>query len=144
MGLDNGIILRTRKRISEDNELLKVKGIEQIHDISDDDGFFNYDICYWRRCWNIRSLLLDNCQKEEDPGYYPMTIQNLINFRTAIFNTICAGAEAWDYGDYTGSVWSFDDMITSLAYDLVRLTALIKYLKEEGAGLAEAYMYDSY
>ena len=140
MGLDNGIILRVRNKLNEDCPLLSVEGIEENKWRT--DGFHYYDICYWRKCWNIRDVLFSCCQDtegKEDNCNYELTISELEDIRYQLYNIICKGPDHW--GD---SIWDFEEAMNFLPWDIVRISALINFLKDEGAGRAEVYFYDSY
>lgn len=146
MGLDNGITLRVKGEINPDAEILTIPGIEK--DSWNDNlelGFTYYDICYWRKCWNIRDILFVNCHDakgKEDCGEYSFTVDELKEVRDGIYHTICEGSKAWD--EENRSIWDFEEAMNFLPWDIVRISALIDYLQHEGAGRSEAFFYDSY
>lgn len=152
MGLDNGIMLRVRGELEDDCSLLQLPGIEKTDWWSEEapeneKGYSHYDICYWRKCWNIRNDLFAACETEEnDSSYYPMSVSNLITFRDELYSILCAGPNAWENpeGWSRGSIWTFEEAMNFLPWDIVRISTLIDYLQNEGAGRAEAYFYDSY
>lgn len=144
MGLDNGIILRVKGKIDGDCPLLSIKGIEENDWYTEENakGFHIYDICYWRKCWNIRDILFSSCQDAQDKeegNDYELTIPELEDIRDQLYDMICKGPDRWD-----DSIWDFEDAMNFLPWDIVRISALINYLKNEGAGRAEVYFYDSY
>ena len=144
MGLDNGIQLRVKGKINPESPLLKVPGVQgwDFCPMEEGNGYYNYDICYWRKCWNIRDMLFSCCSDSigrEDNQSYELSVPELRDIRDRIYNIICAGPLDWE-----DSIWTFDEMIPHLAWDLVRITALIDYVEHEGAGNAEVSFYDSY
>lgn len=146
MGLDNGIKLRVKGEINPDAEILTIPGIEKDSwNDNSEPGFTYYDICYWRKCWNIRDILFDAKGKEncgEYCGEYNFTVDELKEVRDGIYRTICEGSKAWD--EENRSIWDFEEAMNFLPWDIVRISALIDYLQHEGSGRSEAFFYDSY
>lgn len=58
MGLDNGIYIEKL----EENE----KEFFDIENLGD-------DICYWRKCWNVRALFMKHFKEDQDSCYYKLT-----------------------------------------------------------------------
>ena len=146
MGLDNGITLRVKGEINPDAEILTIPGIEKA-DLNDntEQGFTYYEICYWRKCWNIRDILFANChdaEGKEDCGEYSFTVDELKEVRDSLYHTICKGPEAWN--EENRSIWTFEEAMNFLPWDIVRISALIDYLQHDGAGRSEVFFYDSY
>lgn len=141
MGLENGIVLQVRGKIDPDAAILKVPGIEKVDWYDNPEpGFTYYDICYWRKYWNIREILFDNCHDKESNGKYPLTIKQLESIRDDIYYLICDGEDRWDD---SRTAWSFEDSVGRLGWDIVRISELIRYLKAD-VGYCEAFFYDSY
>lgn len=141
MGLENGIVLQVRGKIDPDAAILKVPGIEKVDWYDNPEpGFTYYDICYWRKYWNIREILFDNCHTKESNHAYPLTIKQLESIRDDIYCLICDGEAGWDT---SRTMWSFEDSVGRLGWDIVRISELIRYLKTD-TGYCEAFFYDSY
>lgn len=144
MGLENGIVLQVRGKIDPDAAILKVPGIEKVDWYDKPEPCFTYyDICYWRKYWNIRDILFDNFKAKEtgEPnGKYPLTNKELESIRDDIYHLICDGENRWDD---SRTMWSFEDSVGRLGWDIVRLSELIRYL-EAHTGYCEAFFYDSY
>lgn len=145
MGLDNGIVLRVKGKIDPEERILSIPGIEKDDWYEENHpGFSQYDICYWRKCWNIRDILFVNCNDakgKDDYGTYSLTIDELEAIRHSLYLTICEGPDAWNDGDQ--SIWDFKEAMNFLPWDLVRISALIDYMEKNG-GRCEAFFYDSY
>jgi len=145
MGLDNGIVLRVKGKIDPEDRILSIPGIEKDDWYEENHpGFSQYDICYWRKCWNIRDILFVNCDDakgKDDCGTYSLTIDELEAIRHSLYLTICEGPDAWNDGDQ--SIWDFEEIMNQLPWDLVRISALIDYMEKNG-GRCEAFFYDSY
>ena len=138
MGLDNGLIIRTKKIIPEDSvpDYVELSG-----SYSTLDGTtWAYEVCYWRKCWNVRNMIMEILDAPE-PGnaYYDVTPKQLVQIRDGIYHFL-TGEDRWDgSGD---SIWDFKDRIPNLAQNIVDITWALGYLKEH----PYAYMqfYDSY
>lgn len=132
MGLDNGIIARSKEPIKA------LKDFEDKTGWDDYDGH-EYDICYWRKCWNIRYTILRgiinyNCREEKYE--HPLTIDHIdaIIYMLGHFNE-----DNWQ--EAGGSIWSFDDMRPCLKRDIKVLKKLRKVMKKHEI---EVWFYDSY
>ena len=142
MGLDNGITLRVKGEINPDAEILTIPGIEKDSwNDNSEPGFTYYDICYWRKCWNIRDILFD-AKGKENCGEYNFTVDELKEVRDGIYHAICKGPKVWN--EENRSIWDFEEAMNFLPWDIVRISALIDYFQHEGAGRSEAFFYDSY
>ena len=112
MGLDNGIIVRNKNGIEE-------------------------EICYWRKCWNIRKLIFDCIDSNEMLFEYSLSLGNLIDIYYAL-KTL--NKENWS--ENGGSIWEWEEIRKGLKRDIKTLNKLIKRMKKE-PGL-EVIFYDSY
>lgn len=132
MGLDNGIILKTKNKIENIPEYIKISEINY----DNDKNFYSYDICYWRKCWNIRNKIFIIAKNSVDGGIGELTISDIETIKNILFEFLCNG-ENWD-----GSIWEFGEMIPQLAQDIVNLSWLTNYLKNNSKSYS--YFYDSY
>jgi hypothetical protein len=140
MGLDNGIHLKTKNKIDLNDweitpDYVKIE-FDEFSTKEYNDGYY-YDICYWRKCWNIRHIILNIVGKENDGGIYeidkPSQIQNIINEIIILLENM----EEWEQ-----SIWTAKEMIPHLAQDIVNLSWLKKYKVEHPE--AKIIFYDSY
>ena len=134
MGLDNGLTLRTRKQIDPN---LVPSYVEITAEPTNDALVFEYEVCYWRKCWNIRDMIF-NCLGDvgKDNSSCEVSISALESIRDGIYEFLCNG------DDWEDSIWDFDEMIDHLSLDIVNLSWVINYLKEDPH--AYVYFYDSY
>ena len=138
MGLDNGLIIKTKKKIDEDSmpDYVELSGYSS----TPDGKSWEYEICYWRKCWNVRKMIMEILDVPE-PGcsVYDVTPKQLVQIRDGIYHFLTDG-EQWD--ESGESIWDFKDMIPTLAQNIVDITWALDYLKEH----PYAYMrfYDSY
>lgn len=164
MGLDNGILLRTRKRF----EVLEKVGIKYkventlvFYDPETEnevetptDLIYEYEVAYWRKCWNIREIVADATGKKfEDSGDTYLNraeIDEIIKGLNAknspeIWNRDCQyGDTIWDAEEM--HITRRDDRNSNIYYDMRKLAALALVLKEleEDENSYICWFYDSY
>ena len=131
MGLDNGICIRNVKPrqlrfwpfVFDDSELS-----------SDEDA----QICYWRKCWNIRREILEIAGGEDETYEYALSAKDLLAVRSAIKRYLKSPDE-WDESD---SIWTFEEMKLVLRRQAAALWWLALYKRLHPK--KEIYFYDSY
>lgn len=164
MGLDNGIVLRTRKRF----EVLEKVGIEyKVENVfvtydpeteqdveTPTDLIYEYDVTYWRKCWNIRGIVVDAVGKDfEDGGDTYLNrgeIDEIIKGLNAknspeIWNRDCWNGETiWDADEM--HITCRDDRNSYIYYDMRKLAAVALVLKEleNDKDSYRCWFYDSY
>lgn len=140
MGLDNGIILKTKKEINlnvEDGDFDAVPSCVHIEELEkSEDGFYQYDVCYWRKCWGLRNTIVEILEMDEHLYEKDVNLKNLSLISDAIYY-ILKEPDCWE-----SSVWDIDEMTSHLAQDIININWLIKYLKNNNH--AYCYFYDSY
>ncbi len=142
MGLDNGIHLIMRQKIDPKEDII-FNDFEKI-DFDEfatneyKDGYY-YDVCYWRKCWNIRDMIFDalDADKNSLSDTYtidkPSQIQEIID---GLYRFLQNGE------DWEDSIWDFEDMIPQLAQDIVNLSAVKRIMNDYTNVKVE--FYDSY
>lgn len=129
MGLDNGIILKEEHEKVKDYFLWSTE-------IQEDK---ETEICYWRKCWNIRDVILRVLHVEgENEDSYPIEVDDIKPIIKGIIKLM--SKEAWS--NYPGSIWDFDEMAETLVLNLCNLKLLQKYMQDHPD--AQVYFYDSY
>jgi len=139
MGLDNGIHLRRIGNKLDIDSLPDYLNISEVSRSEKEDNSVIYDICYWRKCWNIRSMIFGFIPKllqEDNDGYYELNIQQLIGIRNGIYDFL-KNPECWD-----NTIWELSEMILHLGQDIINISWLINHLKDNPKDYA--YFYDSY
>lgn len=72
MGLDNGICVRRNEETS------KIPELRCFAEPYDKEGKYDFEIAYWRKCWNIRNDILGILKHRQDEEYtYAVTKENL-------------------------------------------------------------------
>lgn len=127
MGLDNGIKV---KSITKEDRLKY--GISIPYNETDDD------ICYWRKCWNIRSVILKILHLGEEGGFYKFDSEDIPAIIKGLYNLI-VNKDEWNDND---CIWKYKDMVPTILRNILDLDRLIFYLKDHPD--AEISFYDSY
>ena len=132
MGLDNGIIIKnmTEQQIEHippyiQTQIIKHNNKEVV------------DIAYWRKCWGIRSLIINilhmnsNCEEQIDVEDIPPIIKGLCKFLSK---------EYWDTeGD---SIWEYEEIQQTLIQNIINLKWLYYFMQKNKNIKVE--FYDSY
>ena len=143
MGLDNGIELRSKRELNIPPELVRVRNNLEYYE--HDDYPCVYNICYWRKCWNIRHAIGIALKVEDfnDVGKEKLTINDVKNIWHVINYLNCK--KVWDETD---SIWSYKEIRGILDDDLLALEWLIQFMHDDTRAFAnqEVYVdfYDSY
>lgn len=114
MGLDNGIIVRNKNTPNEE------------------------EICYWRKCSNIRNKIFEIIGKYSDEEYeYSLSLDNVVD----IYHML-KGLNKKNWFDGGNSIWDWEDIKKSIKGNIKALNKLIKRMKKEPD--LEVIFYDSY
>lgn len=160
MGLDNGVRLFRYKGKDPPKNKLRIlnnyiNNYAEIEKEKDEDaknfekiyigklkrflsGYEGNELCYWRKCWNIRSCFISNIKENLDDYYYLITVDNLPNIIKDL-ECLLNENEWWENG---GSIWSYEEYVNTLFIDILNLKILYKYMSENPD--VYAYFYDSY
>lgn len=129
MGLDNGIIVRGKKRADMPNEMY----------FTDDPNYFDgVEICYWRKCWGLRGKFLREAYPHSNIDEYHFEMKEReINILINILEHYLICPKDWN-----DSIWEFDKIKPILEYQTQNLKLLLDWYKEHPD--AYIYFYDSY
>ena len=133
MGLDNGIVLKIIER----------EAFGPIPEWFRHDSWQpadEYDINYWRKCWNVRSAIADVIGGIYDNGETPLMYEDIIAVikRLKQFNEKNWLGDSWD----EGSIWEWDEIKGNHRGCIKRLKKLARLMKRHPE--IEVYFYDSY
>ena len=128
MGLDNGIRLMMTEAEAKKN------GCPFIG--SDIESFT--EICYWRKCYGLRDLIIKNLQLSNDRVTYTLFYKD-VNTIIDILISLVQSEDDWKYAD---SIWEYEEYFDNMYEILTRL----EWLKQNWNNLQikEVYFYDSY
>lgn len=135
MGLDNGIEVKRTECTNKFAEL------QQFNVTWDGNHEFDFEICAWRKCYNIRNMILDILKDTQEIDYeYPLTTEDIDN--------IIKGLQSFNSNNWQkngGSIWNWDDeeypYSEYIKDDIKDLQTLRKLMDKYDL---EVYFYDSY
>lgn len=139
MGLDNGIILRIKDNF---NRNLPLDELENYNTNL-------YELCYWRKCWNVRGIILNIISlhkgidvEDADEYSWNLSFEVLADIIEALKQEYQEDvwAEAYADGD---TIWEAD-ILEIYHRDLTQLEKWIELLKNEPADTFDIFFYDSY
>lgn len=140
MGLDNGIMLKRQKP----NKFLERIFLEDFKECLDerDKGLWEIEICYWRKCWNVRRYVFDYIIKV-DPNdteelQFPLTARDVWKIRKQVKYWLTHGDE------WVDSFWDFEDFKANLEHQYKYLFRLWLWMKFHPKDKTSVYFYDSY
>lgn len=157
MGLDNGINIEFRK-LEEGTSPKIFKNITKRLTSFDNDKKDVYDLLYWRKCYNIRELFRDFCNKnkinfhEGDLTY--LTLNETIRFIDCLLKH--HNKKWWngsaDHETYpalfilSNSIWEWEDIKKNYKHMYKEALKFLKYLKKSKVlgNYYTIYFYDSY
>ena len=135
MGLDNGICVRRNEYTN------KIQELKQFEDEWDKEHKYDFEIVYYRKCYNVRSMILDVVMMTHDDGYsYLLNIDDI--------DHIISGLQSFNeknWHEYGGSIWDWDDEEWPYSEKIKRDIENLKILKQlMNTYDLEVYFYDSY
>ena len=135
MGLDNSIQI---KRNTSTNSIPELKQFELSYD---NKHQFDFEICYWRKCYNIRNMVMDVVEGARDND-------NSDILTTTDIEKIIHGLQSFNSANWQengGSIWDWDDEEYPYSEKIQRDIENLKKLQTlmEKYDL-EVYFYDSY
>jgi hypothetical protein len=130
MGLDNGI------SVARNDYSNKIKALKKFEESWDKEHKYPFEICYWRKCWNVRKNILNILNSCEDDYYYTLSIEDI----KEIIKTLKSyNLKTWEWTD---SIWTWPEHKKINRKHIKNLKKLIKLMKKYP--LLEVYFYDSY
>jgi len=136
MGLDNGIVLKlSNKKVPEDFPKQEAWWIEPQEEV---ERRGELHIAYWRKCWDIRNIILGVLHAGQEGGDYPVEAEDLPAIRRGIIKLL----NPKTYEDEADSIWEYEERVESELQILLNLMWLENYLKKHPED--SAYFYDSY
>ena len=135
MGLDNGIQI---KRNTYTNSIPELKQFELTYD---NKHQFDFEVCYWRKCYNIRNMIMNVVESARDNDYSDL-------LTTTDIEKIIHGLQSFNSANWQedgGSIWDWDDEECPYSEKIQRDIENLKNLQTlmEKYDL-EVYFYDSY
>jgi len=132
MGLDNGIEIKRRA----DLPTLAFAYFDEEYRAK-----HNYDleVAYWRKCWNVRRIIIDVLDvREDNDSYTTMTIDDVDAVITALCkinkkNWLDCGSTIWDWKEFKG-----------IQRRNIRNLRRLRHMMRKKPEVFEVYFYDSW
>lgn len=131
MGLDNGIDIRRNEKSM--NVYDKIKCFEE--DWAKQYGY-NFNVCYWRKCHNIRTRIIMALGGIADNGKIVLEREQISKI-IAVLKSL--NKNNWD--EYGGSIWEWKEFKNQINRDIKNLKYLYRLM---GKCDLDVYFYDSY
>ena len=134
MGLDNGIMVKNVTHPKAIAILAKWQDPWYKNEVV-------YEICYWRKCWNVREAILDICQ-ESSPNDWErkLSIEEVYEIKGYLESL---NEKVWDSDSlYGGSIWTWEEHESQNQKHIEALTDLIEAMQYDPDMVV--YFYDSY
>lgn len=133
MGLDDGLSAKRNKAFERNYEWFKK--FEEPYTIK---YGYDVDICYWRKCYNIRNKIFDSNMPIYDGGI--SEILSIEDIDTLVEILASFTKQNWDDG--MGSIWSWEEIQPHLCEQCAALMELHDLMMSDPD--IEVYFYDSY
>mgnify|MGYP006879537661 CR=1 FL=1 len=149
MGLDNGIIVRTKEKSEFFSTMQRANSdIDEPIELDEgiDNGFnYEYEVAYWRKCYGIRSHILsiirrNHDEKTEGKFNFPLTVDDLKDIQWLIYQ--CSISKRY-FDDQANSIFEYDAMRPILERQVRSLEILIQEKLKQGDNI-KVIFYDSY
>ena len=137
MGLDNGIVVEGVPKEKIDSKYV-------IFENEPTEDFLSFHICYWRKCWNIRNLILNciNADECETDNYdFMLEKHELIEIIDVLAYFSELSEEEYELY-YANDIWGYDIMMSKTKTDIDALIWLVD-LYDECPNI-KVIFYDSY
>ena len=103
----------------------------------------DYEVMYWRKCWNVRYEILSYLGASDDEYEWSLDLNDMKEILKLLKNMY--KPRLWQ-ADYDGhmTIWSWDDVKNSYRSNLRYMKRVIKWLATKPTDSYEVYFYDSY
>lgn len=132
MGLDNGIEIKRR---------VDLPALAFTYFDEEYRAKHNYDleVAYWRKCWNVRSIIMDILKvRENNNSYTTMTIDDV----DAVITALCK-INKKNWLDYGGTIWEWKEFKDIQRHNIRNLRRL-RHMMRKKPEIFEVYFYDSW
>lgn len=144
MSLDNGIIIsHIHRKICEETFPSKLFVFFRDDREGDNDfsRFYTYtlhtgdEICYWRKCYNIRDAILKVLKTDEEKYEYPISYENLLKIIKVL--------KSFNKRNWNDNIWEWREVKNGMRICIHNLKIIAKHMRKY-PGLIQLTFYDSY
>ena len=104
---------------------------------------YDYEVMYWRKCWNVRYEILAYLGASDDEYQWNLDLNDM----KSIYKILKAmyKPRLWQ-ADYDGNmtIWSWDDVKYNYRRELRYMKKMMKWLATKPSDSYDVYFYDSY
>lgn len=130
MGLDNGIMIK--------RATVTPKAAAAFDEEWRDSNGYDLEVAYWRKCWNVRTIILMTLNIWSDNDYEcSMTIDDIVKVINALKKI-----NKKNYVDCGSCIWDWSEFKSIQRRNLRNLRRLVRIMRRD-KGL-HVYFYDSY
>ena len=120
MGLDNSIEIKRTPYTDSISEL------RQFNLDWDNKHEYDFSVCYWRQCWNIRNGILDILgDRFSDQWRFHLNTENIDKI-IAFLKSL----NKHNWNDDGGSIWTWEEYKNHIKDDIKKLKMLRKLMKK--------------
>ena len=120
MGLDNSIEIKRTPYTDSISEL------RQFNLDWDNKHEYDFSVCYWRKCWNIRNGILDILgDRFSDQWRFHLNTENIDKI-IAFLKSL----NKHNWNDNGGSIWTWEEYKNHIKDDIKKLKMLRKLMKK--------------
>lgn len=120
MGLDNSIEIKRTPYTDSISEL------RQFNLDWDNKHEYDFSVCYWRKCWNIRNGILDILgDRFSDQWRFHLNTENIDKI-IAFLKSL----NKHNWNDDGGSIWTWEEYKNYIKDDIKKLKMLRKLMKK--------------
>ena len=135
MGLDNSIMIKRNEYSNKIQNVLKPFVMD-----FDIENKWNFEVCYWRKCWNIRDGIANVIEGICDNDSTRLNIDNIKDIISLLKKY---NKKNWEVGGgWSGSIWTWEEHKKSNKKHIKNLKLLYRLMKKYPE--LEVYFYDSY
>ena len=131
MGLDNGCCIKRNEKSMNIYDKLK-----RFEDGWDKEHKHDFEVLYYRKCWNLRGVIADAIGGIYDNGDTPVDREHIFNMIDALKSV---NEENWE--DEGGSIWTWEEQELHIKQHIKNLEYLYELMGEHDL---DVYFYDSY
>lgn len=132
MGLDNGLVIKKDSNFYRAHQDWVDK---QEPTWAQGRGYSTVEICYWRKCWNVRAAIFDivgrDCENNGEIALNREQVSAIVDYLAAL------DENSWEDGD---SIWSWDEIKDSICEQCATLTEFLELAQNTD----KIFFYDSY
>lgn len=131
MGLDNGIMVRRNEKSMSVHDKL-----ERFETVWDKEHNLDFEIAYYRKCWNVRVAIFKALGGFNDNYETPVSRDDILKIVDAL-----KGLNKENWCDAGGSIWEYEEQKPHIRQHIKNLRYLYRLMGKQDL---DVYFYDSY